>query len=140
MVTQNIIEKAFFLKTTTLFSELDIDLILSIAEKAEERFLSENAVIFSKGDNAEYLYVLSEGNVEIVVDESTPPVILYPPEFFGEEALFSQTERAYTAKTGAATRLLAISRPYLSHIILEAPVIAMSLLREYTITTPFRKR
>ncbi|HXF28415.1 MAG TPA: cyclic nucleotide-binding domain-containing protein [Chlamydiales bacterium] len=133
-MTLTLIEKTFLLKKCDLFSELDLDLVLAIADKAVLRELENKEMIFSEGQEAAAFYVIIQGSV--VIDEE---VTLLPFTYFGDEALFSQTNRKYSAEASGKTKCLTLSRQHLGEIILECPQVALQLLRAYAAITPYRK-
>ena len=139
-----LIEKAFFLKKTKLFSELDLDLVLAIADKAEQRTVDDKELIFSSNQDAHCLYVLVSGKVAIIDDvtDDVPKTVakICTLDFFGDESLFNREPRSYTAEAQGATELLLISRSHLTEIMLECPQVALALIRAYAAVTPFRNR
>ncbi len=135
-----LIEKAFFLKKTALFSELDLDLVLAIADKAEERLCSDEELIFAINQDAHRLYAIVHGKVAIVDASDTVVAELEAQDFFGDEALFSQKNRGYTATAKGEAHLISITRTHLIEIMLECPQVAISLIRAYAKVTPFRGR
>lgn len=139
-----LIEKAFFLKKTKLFSELDLDLVLALAAKAEQRTVEDQEPIFSSNQDAHCLYVLVSGKVSIIDDvtseESKTLAKISTLDFFGDESLFTREPRGYTAQAQGTTELLLISRSHLTEIMLECPQIAIALIRAYASDTSFRKR
>ena len=140
MNTLTLIEKAFFLKRSLLFSELDLDLVLAIADKADERHFKTKETIFCLNQDAHRLYVIVEGGVTIYNEEQTPLTSLIPPDFFGDESLFNQEARGYSVEANKETILLTISRTHLIEIMLECPQVAICLIRDYAAVTTFRKR
>ena len=139
-----LIEKAFFLKKTKLFAELDLDLALAIANKAEQRNAEDQEIIFSSNQDAHCLYVLISGKVTIIDDvtneENEILDEISPPDFFGDESLFNREPRSYTTRAKGETKLLLVSRSHLTEIMLECPQVAISMIREYAAETCFRKR
>ena len=135
-----LVEKAFFLKKTELFSELDLDLLLAISDKAEERFFRPQGTIFSLNQEAHKLYIILDGCVSITDKQGKMIASLKPHDYFGDEALISNKLRGYLAMATEKTHLLTISRTHCFEIMLESPQIAISLLRAYASALPFRKR
>lgn len=135
-----LIEKSFYLKKTEAFQELDLDLALAIANKAEELAFEKDERIFSLNQEAHRLYIILEGNVLIADEREKKVTTLYPYDYFGDESLFSQKPRMYNAIAETKVKLLTISRTHLVEIILESPNIALCLLRAYAQSTPFRNR
>jgi CRP/FNR family transcriptional regulator, cyclic AMP receptor protein len=144
MTELTLIEKAFFLKKTKLFSELDLDLVLAIADKAELRTVEDKELVFASNQDAHCLYVLVSGKVAIIDDVTSdePQTIatIQPLDFFGDESLFNREPRGYTAEARGSTELLLISRSHLTEIMLECPQVALALIRAYAALTAFRAR
>ena len=63
---KSLIEKAFFLKKVRLFSELGLELLLTIAEKLHEDDYDANEKIFHTGQVANRIYLIAKGVVQIV--------------------------------------------------------------------------
>lgn len=124
----SLIDKAFFLKKTRIFSDLDLDLLLAIAEKTQSTIYETNTPIFSLGKRPDQLFILMEGNIDILDATNTKLFSLTNHEFFGEESLFTGKPYTYTAIAKTQTLLLAISRPHLITIITECPIVGISLL------------
>ena len=135
-----LLEKVFLLKKTALFAELDLDLLLAIGDKAEERSCHPQEPIFMVEQAAHRVYVIISGEVQIQDENGTSLALLQAQDFFGDEALFNQQNRAYTATAKGDVHLLTISRTHLMEIMLECPQVAISLLRAYAATNPFRRR
>jgi len=134
-----LIEKAFFLKKTALFAEVDLDLVFAISDKAQILSFEQGDRIFSKNQDAHRLYIILDGEVTLYTDDIENGKVCGSQEFFGDEALFNQDTRQYSAQATAPTLLMALSRTHLIEIILESPQVALALLRAYAAVTPFRK-
>jgi len=127
-----LLEKAFLLKKTALFSEVDLDLVLAISDKAQILEFDSGETIFSKNQDASLLYIILEGSVIVFDPDTTDQACVEAPDFFGDEALFTQERRTYSARCETDVTCMAISHRSLSEIILEAPQVALSLLRLYS--------
>ena len=118
-----LIDKAFLLKRTPLFSNVELDLILAAADKLGLSDWDPNETIFSEGDEATRMYFIAKGEV------SCNGKILRSPDFFGDEALFNERPRAYKAVSLGDTLLLTLSKTNLLTIISECPQVAVGLLQ-----------
>jgi CRP/FNR family cyclic AMP-dependent transcriptional regulator len=134
-----LIDRAFFLKKTALFCILDLDLLLPIADKLQVINFDKGDPIFRPGEEAYRLYFIVKGKVEIRVEQQ-PTTLLEAEDFFGDESIFNEQPRAYSAISHTEVTLLALSRTNLLTIISECPSVAIGLLQAYTLTTPFRLR
>lgn len=71
-------------------------------------------VIFSQGDSAADMYIVRSGEVLIMRDPETEPMVLArigPGDFFGEMALFSPGVRSATAVAFGRTEVEVIDLP-----------------------------
>lgn len=135
-----LIDRAFFLKRTLLFSSLDFDLLLTIADKLNVISYEENQHIFGVNEEAFRMYFIARGTVEICDMHQNLITTLGADEFFGDESLFNEKPRAYSAISKTETILFALSRTNLLTIISECPSVAIGFLQAYTAMTPFRPR
>lgn len=135
-----LIDKAFFLKRTPLFSTLDLDLLLPIADKLGVAEFDANEAIFSLNDEGFRMYFIVSGSVEIRNSQHQVLATLSNEEFFGDESLFNDKPRAYEAIARTDTLLLSLSRTNLLTIISECPNVAVGFLQVYTSQTPLRPR
>ncbi|NGX55213.1 MAG: Cyclic AMP receptor protein [Chlamydiae bacterium] len=136
----NLIEKAFLLKKTAFFRELDLDLVLTIADKLELTTYSPSTPIFCSGQETYHMYLIVEGRVKIEDKGQATLAELRPGEFFGDEAIFTEKPQGYSAIAVTECVVLSLSRSHLLTIIAECPSVALNLLEAYTANITFRKR
>lgn len=135
---KSLIEKAFFLKKIPLFNELELELLLAIAEKLHEDDYDADEKIFSSGQVANRIYFIVKGAVQIFDEKSKLLYELTTDQYFGDESLFNDRARAYSAICKTDTLLLSLSRSHLLSIISECPSVAISLLQVYSGQLPCR--
>lgn len=135
-----LIDRAFSLKRTVLFSSLDLDLLLAIADKLTVVSFEEQQHIFGINEEAYHMYFIARGTIEIHDNKNKILATLSTDDFFGDESLFSDQPRAYSAVSKTDSVLFALSRTNLLTIISECPSVAIGFLQAYTSTTPFRPR
>lgn len=140
MKKPNLIDKAFFLKKGRLFSELDLDLLLTIADKMEFHLFKENEKIFRFGQEAKNMYMIISGSVQIEDEENKKLAQLDEGEVFGDESIFSEKNREYTATANSTVTVLTLTRNHILGIISECPSVGIALLECYTKSVTFRKR
>lgn len=136
----NLIDKAFLLKKISLFESLDLDLLLTIADRLELTIHRPGEFIFRCHQEAHQMYFIVSGRVLIQEEKGNKLAELLPHDFFGDEALFHETSRAYQAISIDTLTLLSLSRAHLFTILLECPSVAISLLEAYTHHPHFRTR
>jgi CRP-like cAMP-binding protein len=88
--------------------------------------LPKGAVIFKRGDPADYLYVVTEGEVELRVGDE-PLAAELAGGIFGEMALV-QSLRAADAFTLRPTRLARVSREQFRELVRKDPDLAIHLI------------
>jgi CRP-like cAMP-binding protein len=133
-----LIDKAFLLKRTPLFNSLELDLLLAIADKLGVVDFDQNDYVFVVGEQANRMYFITKGMVDILTGDADKLCSLESGNFFGEESLFNNKPRAYTAFCPIETQLLTLSRANLYTIISECPSVAVGFLQVYTSALSFR--
>ena len=134
----NLIETSFLLKKTSLFKEVDLDMLVSIADKAHQDIYQAGEKVFSQGDKAYRLYIIAKGSVGIFHPSETQICTLIDTDFFGDESLFNEDTRAYDAVCFSETLFITISKPLLMNIISESPQVAIALLETFAQNHPCR--
>ncbi len=133
-----LIDKAFLLKKTKLFGSLDLDLLLSIADKLNIAEYAPKDEIFVANEEANRMYLIYKGEVEIRDSEHRHLAVLEATDFFGEESLFNDKPRGYEAVARSTAQLLTLSRTNLFTIISECPSVAVAFLQAYTVAFGMR--
>ena len=134
----SLIEKAFFLKKLHLFNDLNLDLLIAIAEKMHQDFYNKGEVIFNTKQHAYRMYFLITGNVEVFSPKEKKLYDLFPGDYFGEEALFNEKPRTYLTKCSCDCSFLTLTCINLMNIITECPSVAIALLKDYADNTPHK--
>lgn len=135
-----LIDKAFLLKKTPLFENLDLDLLLPIADKLALTDYDAGEFIFRYQEQANRMYLIVKGVVEIRDHSSQLIATLSGEDFFGDESLFNEKPRGYEAFSKTDSQLLSLSRTNLLTIISECPSVAVAFLQVYSSTIHFRPR
>lgn len=134
----NLIDKAFLLKKTFLFASLDMDVLLSIADKSEVMLFKAGSEIFSEGQPSFSLYVIAEGCVRIFAKEPAINVRLKPLDCFGEESFFNNKVREYSAEAITLVKTLILNKGQFLSIIEECHSVSLVLLESYSKQIVFR--
>ncbi len=129
----SLMEKVLFLKKVTLFDELNSDILIAIAEVAEEKEFQSNEVVFHENDIGDTLYLIVFGEVEIsTIDtggQKRKLNVLKSAEVFGEMSLFDSRPRSATATALKPARLLAIRKNQFRDLISDYPEIMFEMYR-----------
>src|SRR3990172_10223913 len=134
----SLIEKAFFLKNTELFNDLDLDLLIAIADKMNQDIYDINEKVFDINQIGNKLYLIAQGSVNILNEKNEIIKELKQNDFFGDESLFNELPRSYKATCSDNCLFLTINKTNLLTIISECPSVAVSLLNSYSKTIPCR--
>lgn len=131
MKTFTLIDKAFLLKQTPLFSSLDLHVLLPIADKLSPVDCDQGDEIFGIGQEAFRIYFVARGTVSLRDKDQKTRALLSVGDFFGDESLFSEKPRAYAAYCESDALLLSLTLTHLLAIISEFPTVALGFLRLY---------
>ncbi|HSX38053.1 MAG TPA: cyclic nucleotide-binding domain-containing protein [Chlamydiales bacterium] len=137
---KSLIEKAFFLKTVRLFSDLELELLLAIAEKLQEDDYDAAEKIFTPGQVANRIYFIEEGIVQICDEKMISFCELGKGDYFGDESLFNEQPRSYAVIAKTDALFLTLSRSHLLSIISECPSVAVALLQAYSQQIPCKHK
>jgi CRP/FNR family transcriptional regulator, cyclic AMP receptor protein len=127
----SLIEKAFFLKKTRLFQDLDLDLLVAIADKMNQDVYETDEKVFSPNQRANRMYLIASGKVNLLDEKEQLLAQLTKADFFGDESLFNNKERAYLAVCAEQTLFLTLSKSHLLNVLSECPSVAIALLQSY---------
>jgi CRP/FNR family transcriptional regulator, cyclic AMP receptor protein len=119
---------------------LDFDLLLAVADKLSIVSFDPHEPVFGINEEAYHMYFIITGQVEIRNMENHLLAVLEEEDFFGDESIFSEKPREYSATCVGESILLSLSRTNLLTIISEYPSVALGFLQAYTSMTPFRIR
>ncbi len=134
-----LIDRAFLLEKTPLFSSLDLDTLLPIADKLQQLTFMNGEIIFDIDERGERMYLIAEGEVTLFDCANSPLTTLKAVDFFGDESLFNDQPRAYRAKASKTSTILCLTQTHLLTIISECPSVAVGLLQTYAKEMPLRK-
>lgn len=129
MRTQGLIEKAFILKKSPLFSSIDLDLLLSLADKATLGRFEREETIFGYAQEGSRLYVVAEGQVALRNEKGQLMALVQSPDFFGDEALFNERPRGYMAAALDASILVSLSKTHLFGFMNECPAALINMMQ-----------
>lgn len=124
-----------FLGKIPIFKFLPEEDHISLISLWKMKMMKAGEVLFRKGEPGSAMFVIEEGEIEIILPVD-PPVnevqlsILKEGEFFGELSLFADTPRTATARALADTRLVEMQRGDFITFVMERPSVAISMLSE----------
>ncbi len=125
---------AEFLARAALFAPLSDQLREAVAERAVDIHVPAGALLFSKGDPADDLYVVRAGMLEVVAESDSgedPRVLrtLGRGQALGELALLTSSPRSATVRAVRNSDLISIARKDFDRLLGEAPELSLALNR-----------
>lgn len=93
-----------------LFYDLDAARIAAIAGLLRTRQVERGERLVRKGDQADSMYFIVSGDVEVDTETGTPPHRLGAGDFFGEVALIANRARTATVTAAAPCKLLVLHK------------------------------
>lgn len=122
----DITQKVMLLRKVKLFSNLDGEVLLTIAEVAEEREMARDEMIFLEGDAPDGLYIVASGEVDIIRSGKVLAT-LTDGNYFGEIALLDENPRTASAKAKIDGMLLFIEKEVFNSITEDVPEVLRSV-------------
>lgn len=96
-----------------LFGGLDEDVLRGFVSNLDVAELAAGALVFKEGDNGREMFVLLEGEIELLRrskrGHDTRVAVLGPGDWFGEMSILDVLPRSSTAQVLAPTRLLRLT-------------------------------
>ena len=117
------------LKEIPIFDELNRRELKTIERILHRRVYQKGEPIFQKGDQGLGMYIIEEGEVDIVAGSAGTRIAhLVDGEFFGELALFSEQPRQASAIALQETRVFGFFQPDLYSLLETHPKIGVSVV------------
>jgi CRP-like cAMP-binding protein len=102
-----------------------------MSDGALGRFYADGEIIVRQGDVGDCMYVVQDGEVEIVVIEGGEEVVLRCAgrnEILGEMAVFDRQPRSATIRARGKARILTLDKRHLLRRINEDPSLAFRMI------------
>ena len=96
------------------------------------RAYEDGEVVVRQGDNGDRMYVVQEGEVEVVVEQDGREVRLgvrKAGDFFGEMAIFEREVRMATVRALGSARILSVDRKNFLRRVHEDPSLAYRIVQ-----------
>jgi CRP-like cAMP-binding protein len=122
------IERVLFLQRAPLFQAAPTEALAHVAALARELRLAGGQTLWRKGDRADAVYLVVEGEI-VLADEGPEPTRALPPADLGTAALITPGARRDTSATAAApTLLLRLTHDEFYEVLAEHTEVAAALL------------
>ncbi len=132
-----------YLKGLSLFKKLSMRELRELDELLHERSYQKNEVIFDEGDPGLGLYIVVSGKVKVASSHAALQRLapeFGPGDFFGELALFEESQRTARALAIEPTELLALFRTEFFSLLERDRSIGAKILFELSRTVVLRSR
>jgi CRP-like cAMP-binding protein len=124
------------LKNTLIFSGLAEDALEEVAQKASTRKLKKGDVLMRKGEVGDSLFLIHQGWVKIVTEDSKGDELIInkcgPGETIGEMALLDQGTRSATVVAMDDAEVLELKNDVFEKILNQRPDVSLSIIRSYS--------
>src|SRR5689334_16568561 len=124
------------LKKTSLFSGLSNDALSALAQKTSTRKLKKDDVLMRKGETGDSLFLIHEGWVKIVTEDSKGDELILnkcgPGEAIGEMALLDRGPRSATVIATEDASVLELKQDAFQEIMDQRPDVSLSIIRKYS--------
>ena len=128
-----LMERLLMLQSVPLFSSMALEQLEAIHSCLTEQHYTKGEVIFNEGDIGDEMYIVADGQVEILLNMDTPePLLLTTVEkgsYFGEMAVLDQDPRSAAARVSEDARLFVLKGEQLKELIYVMPEIAFTIFR-----------
>ncbi len=129
------IEKVIFLQNVDVFSDVPTEDLAYLAAIAEEIKHEKEDIIYNKDDQADALYVVLDGKVQLHIDENVVTTA-EANDAFGTWALFDEEPRVTTATPLEDSKLIRIDREDFYDLLSDHGQITQAIFK--TIVKKFR--
>ena len=124
--------KGEILRSSSIFSSLNDDEIVELADLAIERTFQPNEFIFWDGDAPDWFYIVAEGNVKVLKHSSSGKdfIIAFfgPGEMFGEVAVLENKAYPASAQAATKTRVVGVKREDFLSFLANRPQVALRII------------
>lgn len=122
------------LSRSTVFADLPESVLRRLLGGAEWRTVKPGGFIYRSGDVSEFVFVLAEGEAELVrLQPGRDPLHIAdikPPEVFGDLELLAGTRRFSTIRAKTGLRLLRLDGGTLLRILPSVPTLPMRVIQQ----------
>jgi CRP/FNR family cyclic AMP-dependent transcriptional regulator len=120
------VELAVRLQDVPVFGRLSTQQLVGLAESLREEQLEPGARVYAEGDEGSSLYIVLEGEVELLRGELSLERV-GPGRFFGEISTLDGVPRSLSARAAKPTTLLRLEREDLLALMEDAPALGIGL-------------
>lgn len=129
--TVSILVRILLLREIPIFADLSPEDLKLVGETAREEWYPQNTVIFQQGDEGNMMFVIAEGQVQVLRSADGSEQVLAQRgsgDFVGEMAIIESTQRSAKLRTQTDVRVLAIDGETFKAILRERPDVSFAVL------------
>ena len=124
--------KPQILRSSSIFSSLNDDELIELADLSIERSFMPDEFIFWDGDAPDWFYIVAEGKVKVLKHSSLGKefVIAFfgPGEMFGEVAVFENKPYPASAQAVTETKVVGVKRDDFLSFLANRPQVALRII------------
>jgi|SRR5271157_2455445 len=105
------------------------NLFLNLFRDKEATSFAAGEFVFKAGDSGETMYIITEGEVDIVDGSGTTLDTAGPGSIVGELALIDDEPRSAAVVAKTASRLVAVDRRRFQYMVQETPFFALAVMK-----------
>ena len=124
-----LVERVIFLRKVPLFEALPPQELEPIAAVAEEEDFSEGELLAVRGEPGDTLYVIVDGQVQVLGADERELAVRGPGDVIGEMAVISSKPRVASLVAMSEVRVLELHKPAFEAILRERPETALAMMR-----------
>jgi hypothetical protein len=128
-----LMEHLLMLQSVPLFATMTLEQLEAIHLCLTEQHYTLGELIFAEGDVGDEMYIVVEGEVEILIKLDTPEPFLLakvgPGSYFGEMSILDNEPRSAAARVSQDARLLVLKGEQLKELVYVMPEIAFTIFK-----------
>jgi CRP-like cAMP-binding protein len=105
------------------------NLFLNLFRDKEATSFAAGQIVFKAGDPGETMYIITEGEVDILDGSGTALETAGPGSIFGELALIDDEPRSATVVAKTDCRLVAVDRRRFEYMVQETPFFGLAVMK-----------
>jgi CRP-like cAMP-binding protein len=124
------VERVLFLKSVPLFKTIGGEDLAQVAHIADEVYFEGGETLIEQGAPGDCLYVLIDGQVDVVVDGRVKLATVGSRAILGEMAVVTDAPRTATCTAVEETIALKIDRDAFWELMGQHPAVALGVIRQ----------
>lgn len=125
-------DKVQILRSSSIFSSLNDDELIELADLSIEHSFMPNEFIFWDGDAPDWFYIVAEGKVKVLKHSSLGKEFIIaffsPGEMFGEVAVFENKPYPASAQAVTETKVVGVKRDDFLSFLANRPQVALRII------------